>query len=319
MKDMDDRWVQNARAYIGAAKRADMAHLSASDGKGKASDKSGRSASPEMYYRHPNIRSEWPLEESEVFYRKDSSRAEPFIKPTRDFDARENRGAPKHRSSKHEAFKKRTSETKLPVQDAMKSAESNLTPFLMWRVTKSDDGDAGDEDSFGTMVRLFRRVDTVLTRSKRYGKIYVAGFQCSMQDMLSRNITPIPPDAKASVSPTSTARQPDGPTDASAETEKPEEQEYDPVSGATPGQLYVTTIEEANNMVKDILAQSSLILGFFVPLGEVALESDVEVVLKRWWGALDMMFRVSNGFLPVFQYTDIVVLASSIRSPSIGG
>ena len=59
------------------------------------------------------------------------------------------------------------------------------------------------------------------------------------------------------------------------------------------GRVYVSMIEPAEKIINSIFSLSQAIFGLFVPLEEPGLQADTTGVFGRYWGALDVLFRVS--------------------------
>ena len=80
---------------------------------------------------------------------------------------------------------------------------------------------------------------------------------------------------------------------AEAEQMQPAEEPQDSKSQSKP--LDVTTIKQADEFIKVLCIESIAILELFVPHEEMALaEGDMHEVVGHFWGALDIIFRVST-------------------------
>lgn len=186
------------------------------------------------------------------------------------------------------------------TQGVLNTEASHTTPFLRWRVTKSHEESNSDEGNYGTMIRLIRQIHTSLAQNKHYCKVYAATYQCSMDSLCSRYeaLTGEAPHLKSSQDSidsrsdgSSLTRAAGLPTDGRQQS--PDEKDYGTAVAFDHAEhLYVNTVEQANTAICDLFAQSKSILGHFMPLQEMAGQVQVKKVLDRYWGALDMMFRV---------------------------
>lgn len=165
----------------------------------------------------------------------------------------------------------------------------------MWRVTQGSGDDQKEEGSVSTMVRLLRKIDRSLKENTVYGKVYIGGYECSLEDICRRHELLIGGSDVATgstdVKPTrGSVTTPAGPTPTSTGL-------VDGVSSpaGTQGDLYINAVEQANDLIGEIFGLSKSILGLFVPLnGEgTGVHADMKVVMDRYWGALDQVFRVS--------------------------
>lgn len=186
-------------------------------------------------------------------------------------------------------------------REALKSLEDQTTPFLMWRVTGDDTGDNTTEGSFSAMIRLFKRIDDSLNDSARYGNLYKSGYRCSMADLKKRHTALARVSPKPKAENLSTGNEQNNSPIASEASKTAEErtQGLNGPSGNTigtdegTGTVYVSMIEPAEAIINSIFSRSRDILGLFVPL-EPGLQADTTGVLGRYWGALDILFRVSR-------------------------
>jgi hypothetical protein len=177
---------------------------------------------------------------------------------------------------------------------AAKNLDKTGTPFLMWRVTQGSGDDQKEEGSVSTMVRLLRRIDRSLKEDATFGKIYGGGFECSLEDICLRHeLLEGPAETPPKVQATNTPLSRDGVTGPARPTSA--STGLGGAASSTGGTLYVNASEQANGLISDIFVLSKSILGLFIPLnGDGAgVHTDLKVVMDRYWGALDQVFRVS--------------------------
>lgn len=192
------------------------------------------------------------------------------------------------------------------TQGVLNNEASHTTPFLRWRVTKSDEGSNSDDGNYGTMIRLIRQTQTSLAQNKQYCKVYAATYRCSM-DSLCRRYEALagealrPKSSRDSIDSrsdrSSLTRAAGVPTDGRQQSLEAQDNDAG-LDFVYKEHLYVNTVEQANTAICDLFAQSKSILGHFMPLQEMAGQAHVKQVLDRYWGALDMMFRVRGMSIP---------------------
>lgn len=238
--------------------------------------------------------------------------------PTRRSTARSQQTGERERRREHEENSPPPETQQADAQDTFKSLENQVTPFLMWRVTKGDTGgydSKNSEGNFSTMMRLLQKVDSALKWNEKYGKVYTAVYRCSLQDLHRRHESLI--DVENATDKTKTTE--DDPGSGPAATNLPEAPDAPPETASKPssneddtesatssagggttslpatgqGDLYINSIEEADRLSSEIFQHSLSILGLFVPIKEVAAQAGALAVLDGYWGALDVLFRVS--------------------------
>lgn len=202
--------------------------------------------------------------------------------------------------------------------------ESSMTPFLMWRVTQSGASpDTEQEDKEGNLtplVRLLYEVHKTLSDNDTYKGLDLRDCECSLDDILSRyetlgstvseplpDLTPLKKNASAAADDESTevvAFDKRGEADFNAmasEMDAEDERGQGPRAEAEPlhreqsfeQNSFCKTMEEVNGLVTIIFARSKSIMSLFIPLDRDKLVNLKSVVVHRYWGSLDLIFRVS--------------------------
>ncbi|KAH6677882.1 hypothetical protein F5X68DRAFT_213365 [Plectosphaerella plurivora] len=179
----------------------------------------------------------------------------------------------------------------------------------MWRVTQGSGDDQKEEGSVSTMVRLLRKIDQSLREDMTYGKVYGDGYACSLEDICLRHELLVTPEK-----PQGAEKNPPLSKGGVAPQAEPTVTGFGGVPSFPPGGLYVNASEQANDLIGDIFVLSKSILGLFVPLkGDGAgVHTDMKVVMDRYWGALDQVFRH-------FRFSALVSAAEGEQSWTIRG
>jgi hypothetical protein len=168
---------------------------------------------------------------------------------------------------------------------AMKSLESSGTPFLMWGVTGGTTTQQEKKGSLTSLHRLLRKID----KSLRGSKIYASGYRCSLNDLITRHELAHPRSTKQ-------------PQDHGVSTKDNHMEKVDLNSLVATGsrslldddsELSASTdvMATVESLISEIFVLSRSIMGLFIPFKTMSL-GDVEVVTDRFWGSLDLVFRV---------------------------
>lgn len=175
------------------------------------------------------------------------------------------------------------------------NASCQTIPFLLWRVTMGPEHGNGVRNS-GTLSRLIGKVQLSLEASTRIGSHYKTAYSCSMETLCSRHETlrkSRPSRLATQFSASEIRGSEPNLADMSTAAGAGQDVETSPLMHQERS-LQANALEQANRLIHNTFTLSKTVLGLFVPLFELPVHEEVGKVLDRYWGALDVSFRVSG-------------------------
>ena len=174
---------------------------------------------------------------------------------------------------------------------ALEKLESSGTPFLMWGVTGGATSHQEKKSSLTSLHRLLRKID----KSLRPNTIYSSGYRCSLQELLKRHkILNRQRSRQAQNHGLSKDESHEKTVDASSVNSLHDQL---PLGGGPEAlkpadDTPMDIMDTVESLISEIFILSRSIMGLFIPFGAMSL-GDVELVIDHYWGALDLLFRVS--------------------------